>query len=308
VMGSRNPYTLSLDPVRRWLVWGDVGPDDADMDGKPMNGSNAGTDKTEEYDLATAPGNFGYPFFAGAKATKSGIDPAHPVIPAGANLNGYTLGLDTLPPAIAPIYAYARACAITGPIYRYDGDLNSSIKMPPHFNRKWLVTDFNGANKAYAFTVTDDGKSITANDPIFTKIQLNAPLDFQTGPDGAFYVVSYSGYRSVTSSTSIIRIEYNGTCRPALPKLELPVSIAHASRGAGGGPEIGVLPGRELSVAVRSAGAFVIRLYDLSGRPLATRNGSGSMQVTLKEARVAGVYLLQVAGPEGSRTLKLVRD
>jgi len=308
VMGSRNPYTLSLDPVRRWLVWGDVGPDDADMDGNPINGSKAATDKTEEYDLATAPGNFGYPFFAGAKATKSGIDPARPVIPAGSNLNGYTLGLDTLPPAIAPIYSYARACAITGPIYRYDGDLNSSIKMPPHFHRKWLVTDFNGANKAFAFTLSDDGKAITANDPVFTKIPFNAPLDFQTGPDGAFYVVSYSGYRSVTSSTSIIRIDYTGTCRPPLPKLETPTSIAQSRAAAIRGPEIVWLPGRELSLDVKSAGAFTLRLYDLSGRPLASRSGMGTMHVTLNEARGAGVYLLSVAGPEGSRTLKLVRD
>lgn len=310
VMGSRNPYTISLDPVRRWLVWGDVGPDDADMDGNPMNGSKAATDKTEEYDLATAPGNYGYPFFAGAKATKSGINAAKPVIPSGSNWNGYPPGLDTLPPAIAPIYAYPRACAITGPIYRYDGDLNSSIKMPPHFNRKWLVTDFNGANKAYAFSLSDDGKTITAQDPVFTKIALNAPLDFQTGPDGAFYVVSYSGYRSTTSSTAIIRIDYNGTCRPALPKLETPTALAPArgGNGAGPGPEIALLPGRELSLSVTSSGPFALRLYDLSGRPLASRNGSGTMHVTLAEAKGAGVYLLSVAGPEGVRTIKLVRD
>lgn len=308
VMGSRNPYTITLDPVRRWLTWGDVGPDDADMDGNPLNGSKAATDKTEEYDLATAPGNFGYPFFAGAKATKSGIDAARPVIPSGSDWGGYTHGLDTLPPAIAPIYPYPRACAITGPIYRYDGDLNSSVKMPPHFNRKWLVTDFNGANKAYAFTLSDDGKTITAQDPVFTKIPLNAPLDFQTGPDGAFYVVSYAGYRTSTSATAIIRIDYNGTCRPALPKLETPSAIASARTGAGIGPEIGLLPGRELSLAVKSAGPFALRLRDLSGKVLAERGGTGSMHVTFGEARAAGVYLVTVAGREGSRTLKLVRQ
>jgi hypothetical protein len=32
------------------------------------------------------------------------------------------------------------------------------------------------------------------------------------------------------------------------------------------------------------------------------------MRVNLEEARAAGVYLLSVSGPEGIRTLKLVRD
>ena len=308
VMGSRNPYTITLDPVRRWLTWGDVGPDEIDMDGNPINGSKAATDKTEEYDLTTVPGNFGYPFFAGAKTLKAGMNAARPVIPAGSNWNGVTPGLDTLPPAIAPIYPYPRACAITGPIYRYDGDLNSSIKMPPHFHRKWLVTDFNGANNVFAFTLSDDGKTITAKDPVFTKIPFNAPLDFQVGPDGAFYVNGYAGYRSTLNSTSIFRIEYTGTCRPLLPKLETTAIALARGRAGGTGPEIGVLPGRVLSLEVKSAGAFSLRLYDLAGKPLAARNGMGTMQVTLGEARGAGVYLLSVSGPEGSRTLKLVRD
>jgi cytochrome c len=308
IMGNRNPYTISLDPVRRWVVWGDIGPDDADMDGKPMNGANAATDKTEEYDLATAPGNYGYPFFAGAKAMKSGIDPARPIIPASTNWNGYSHGLDTLAPAIAPIYPFPRACAITGPIYRYDGDLNSSIKFPPHFHRKWIVSDFNHQNITYAVTVSDDGKTKLAQDLIFSKIALNGPLDIQAGPDGAIYVVSYSGYRTVTPNTSLIRIDYTGDCRPAVPKLETAGNTGiHGATGPSG-PEIVVLSGRELALNVKSAGAFVIRLYDLSGRPLATRSGKGTMHVTLEEARAAGVYLVSVAGPEGSRTFKLVRD
>lgn len=309
VMGSRNPYTLSLDPVRRWLVWGDIGPDAVDMDGKAINGSNAATDKTEEYDLATAPGNYGYPFFAGAKAMKSGIDPARPVIPAGSNWNGYAPGLDTLPPAIAAIYPYPRACAITGPIYRYDGDLNSSIKMPPHFHRKWMVTDFNGANKVYAVTLSEDGKAKTSEDPVFTNIPFNAPLDFQTGPDGAFYVVSYAGYRSSTSNTGIIRIEYSGDCRPVLPKLETPTGLAHDRHGAGDtGPAMRLLPGPELTLEVESAGAFTVRLYDFSGKTLAVRQGTGAARLTLEAAAGGGVFFLKATGPEGSRTLKLIRD
>jgi glucose/arabinose dehydrogenase len=306
VMGTRNPYTLSLDPVRRWAVWGDVGPDDFDMDGKAINGANSATDKTEEYDLATVPGNYGYPFFAGAKAMKTGIDAAKPVIPAGANWNGYAPGLDTLPPAIAPIFPFSRSCAVTGPIYRYDGDLNSSIKMPPHFNRKWFVTDFNGQNKVQAVTVSEDGRTKITQEPVFTKIALNAPLDFQAGPDGAFYIVSYAGYRTVTASTGIIRIDYMGACRPALPKLETSTFVNGNSEMAGHGPQVALLPGREFSIEVKSTGVFALRLLDLSGRLLAFRTGTGNMRIVLGEVRPVGVCILAVSGPEGSRTMRIL--
>jgi cytochrome c len=306
VMGARNPYSLSLDPIRRWAVWGDVGPDDFDMDGKAINGPNSGTDKTEEYDLATVPGNYGYPFFSGAKAMKAGIDPARPIIPAGTNWAGYPQGLDTLPPALAPLFPIPRACAMTGPIYRYDGDLNSSIKMPPHFHRKWFVTDFNGQNKVTAVTVSDDGKTKLAQDPVLTKIALHNPLDFQAGPDGAFYVSSYAGYRTVTDATSIIRIEYLGDCRPALPKAETTGIPGRLGSDVGLEPIVDVGE-RALSLEVRNAGRFSIRLFDLAGKPVAAREGMGPMRVTLGEAGAAGVYILSLTASGGNRTLKIIR-
>ncbi|MDB5047739.1 MAG: hypothetical protein JWO30_810, partial [Fibrobacteres bacterium] len=121
------------------------------------------------------------------------------------------------------------------------------------------------------------------------------------------YVSNYAGYRTVTDATSIVRIDYLGDCRPALPKVETTGIPEDRGGMRGRGPLVDVLPGRELSIEVKSAGAFVVRLFNLSGKPMATRSGIGTVKVTLGEARAAGVYILSVTASEGNRTLKVIR-
>jgi hypothetical protein len=270
--------------------------------------NSGGTEKTEEYDLATAPGNYGYPFFAGDFMTRPGTDVNAPAMPAGYGWEGAQPGLTTLPKAIAPIYAYKRACAVGGPLYRYDGDLKSSVKFPPHFQRKWLVSDFNQDNqKITAFTLKDDGTAITAQDQVLATFPLHAPLDMQFGPDGALYVNNYAGYRSRTTATGIIRIEYKGTCQPAEPKLEVPGGpngIAAAARG----PRVEILRGPGLSVSIPDAGRVDLEVRDLRGRPVAARTATGPGRFSLDEVHAAGVYFLSIRSAEGTRSLRFFMD
>lgn len=311
IMGNRNPYTIALDPVRRWVAWGDVGPDFFDMDKKAMNAAGS-PEKTEEYDLAKAPGNYGYPFFSGDYQTKSGINPAAPVMDDATDWGASGPGLKTLPPAIAPIWAYKRACAITGPIFRYDGDLNSSIKFPPHFNRKWMVTDFNGDNnKMTVFTLDPDAAKITASEQIFSSIPLHGPLDMQQGPDGALYVNNYDGYRSSGTNTGIIRIEYNGDCRPALPKLETPTAITFKPLRrdmAYSAPKVEILQTAGFAVSVATQEGFTLVVSDMMGRPVASRTAKGPAPVPLEELNHAGIYVLRATTREGTQTMKVIRN
>ncbi|MDB5105880.1 MAG: hypothetical protein JWP91_3569 [Fibrobacteres bacterium] len=263
IMGNRNPYTLTLDPVRRWVSWGDVGPDSY------KNPDSTGA-LTEEKDFATVPGNHGWPFFSGENyPIVAGINPAKPVMPA-INWGTTPRGLDTLPPATPSIFAYKQATSITGPLYRYDGDLNSSIKWPPHFNRKWFTSEFGGRGPITVVTLSEDGKKRLEQDTILKSLQLYNPLDFQAGPDGAMYVVNYAGYRSVTANTGIIRIEYAGTCRPALPKLETAVGIRPVTPSGREDREGISVRGRTLSMTFRGPHGLEIR--NLQGRAIRGSN------------------------------------
>jgi cytochrome c len=314
IMGNRNPYTIYVDPVRRWLTWGDVGPDAKNMDGGLMN-QQGSTEKTEEYDLAKAPGNYGYPFFSGDFATKPGANADAPAMPEGYKWEGSDPGLMVLPKAIPPIYPYKKACAITGPIYRYGGDVNSSIKFPPHFHRKWLVTDFNGdANRITVFTLNSEGTAITAEevvtgkDKVLVNAVLHAPLDMQFGPDGALYVNNYAGYRDRTTQTGIIRIEYSGPCRPLEPKLETVVGIKASRAPLAFGPTVEFIRASGLAVSVATASAFTLEVRDLRGRPVASKSSSGPAPVPLNEVSQSGVYFLTVHTAEGYRVHKFVKE
>lgn len=259
IMGNRNPYSITVDPVRRWVGWGDVGPDAI----KNPDGTGA---LTEEKNLAMAPGNHGWPFFAGNNfPIVAGTNAARPVIPPGTNWNGQPRGMDTLPPALPATLAYKQASALTGPLYRYDGALKSSIKLPPHFHRKWFVTEFGSGSPIVAITLSEDGKTRLAQDTLLKNIRPNAPLDFQAGPDGALYVLNYAGYRTVTAGTSIMRIEYTGTCHPVTPTLEQPVAVRmEAGRAASNGERTLRLRGNRMSVTF--TGPHGLEIRDLQGR------------------------------------------
>jgi glucose/arabinose dehydrogenase len=285
VMGARNPYTIAIDDGRHGVAWGDVGPD--------------GKGATEEHDFTTQPGFFGYPLWAGNQI---------PINPSGTtdkptNTAGDNTGLKDLPPAIPAIDPYNQSCAITGPVYYYYGaSAPSSVRMPPHLNGKWLVSDFS------RFTVTalgldDAGAKITARDPLFADIQLDRILDFQTGPDGAFYFVNYAGYRDWTSKTGIVRIVYKGDCRP---KTDLgPATVGIAGRIPGAAPAAARLAGDLLSI--EAMGPHSLEIRDLSGRLLLARRGHGPAAYSLAALRGSGLCVATLATPNGLSNFKLVR-
>jgi cytochrome c len=280
IKGSRNPYTMTVDPVRRWVMTGDVGPD---------NGA-----QMEEHNLYKTPAFGGWPYFAGKNlAYQGGKNAAAP-----SNTSKWNKGMKILPPATPSIRSYGTATAITGPIYRYDGDLASKVKLPPHFQRKWFIAEFE-QNWIRMVTLDDAGEKILKEEPIFQNRTWSNPIALEQGPDGALYVINYSGYFNATSGTSIVRISYTGDCRPALPKLEAPlpnpISLFRPGQGLrawrGSGTETSTLgPDRMLRLP---AGTAAFELFDLSGKKVWSSNvaqGPEWILVRVPEAVGQGVF------------------
>lgn len=217
-MGLRNPYSLTVDDVRGWVGWGDVGPDD-------------GMPDSEEWNLFTKPGNAGWPYFVGAN--RAWRPARNKVASAPSNTSPNNTGLQTLPPAIPATVGYGQSCAVTGPVYYYNGANPSKAKLPPHLHKKWLVTDWWKGNLEVV-TMSEDGSSVVSRQALLQQNTFNGPLDIQVGPDGALYVVEYgqqSGglWFSNNGSTAISRLTYTGSCHPELPG---PSSLGRDSRGA----------------------------------------------------------------------------
>jgi cytochrome c len=262
IMGNREPYTLTIDPKTQWVAWGEVGPD--------------GYGVTEEFNLATKPGNYGFPYFAGNNKLLTQGDGIHttpgnenPASPT--NTNAANSGLTDLPPATPATYAYNQSCAMTGPIYRYDGIPNSPIKMPPQFDGLWFTTDF--------LTSTMDTMSVDANGApgkfgkVFSQ-KLNRPTDFKVGPDGAFYAMNYSGNYNTNDQTSIVRLEYTGTCRPAVAT---PVSL-----GSPRALRADALRIEGYRVRVDLEGTSTLRVWDPSGKLWLDRKLTGGADFDIR--------------------------
>ena len=272
VMGVRNPYTMDYDNHTKRLVWGCVGPDGT---GKP----------TEEHNMTTTPGFFGWPWFAGQnQILRAGKDPAKPV-------HSSTTGLTELPPARGAINSYGQSAAITGPIYRYNGIIDSKVKFPPHFDGVWFVSDYNpGRSTVETVGVNAAGTAKTAQVRVFPNIRLNKLLDFKQGPDGALYVINYGGPDfSYSTSTSLDRIEYTGACRP--------ITSSIADRDGSAGPAFEL---RGMTLKVGEA-RHQVRVTDLAGREDFTIRGEqgGSHDLSLALKGRAGLHIVEVIAPSG---------
>jgi cytochrome c len=277
IMGNRNPYSISLDPQTGWTAWGEVGPD--------------GFGQTEEFNLASKPGNYGWPYFAGNNMViKSGKSPDAPV-----NNSPLNTGLVNLPPAIPATYAYNQACAITGPVYRYNSVANSPVKMPPQFDGVWFVTDFNNYG---AIGQTLDTMSIDANGKpgkfgrVFPAWKMIRPIEFQMGPDGALYVVNYAGYFTADPAASIVRIEYTGTCRPAVTTgiLRNPSGSLRSTFEVQGS-----------RIAVNAESDWELKVRDLEGKTWSSQRGRGPLSYDLRSllGGRTGLYVATL-GSEGA--------
>lgn len=254
IMGDRNPYTLTLDDRTGRLAWGELGPN--------------GTDTTEEDNITKAPGNYGYPYYAGHQVvlTANAGTPEKPL-----NNNPKNTGLKELPPAVPAARAYLRSAAMTGPIYRYaDAPKNSALKFPPQFDGMWFVTDFN-SNEIDTIQLDPSGTKMNSIGRVFKTWNLAAPLDFQQGPDGALYVLNYGGYFSSTAATALVRLEYHGSCRPeSVTGLAEPQRLGRTSLEAFG-----------FTLAVEDAGEHRLQVADLRGHVLAEFRGSGQARYDL---------------------------
>ncbi len=147
VMGNRNPFRISIDSETGWLYWGEVGPD---------AGSDSGSRGPRGYDeinQARQAGNFGWPYvIADNKAYRDfnfDTGTSGPAFNPAALINNSpnNTGPVNLPPAQGALiwYPYATSSqfpelgtggrtAMAGPVYHFDPELDSRIKLPEYFD------------------------------------------------------------------------------------------------------------------------------------------------------------------------------
>lgn len=273
VMGNRNPFSLTLDPATGWLFWADVGPQAGAFS------SAKGPAGMDEFNVATTAGNYGWPMFVGPNLPYNKYDYINnvtgPLFDSTRPINDsrFNTGIQELPPSRGPLVSYGKdgknnpwtgfqrgsAVPLAGPVYRYQGSNPSPYKLPPHFDGKWIIGDYEaGWLKVIAF----DAKGEKAVDvkPVFQGLTFpEKMIDLKIGPDGALYVLEWG-------SQALSRIEYSGTCLPA-------VGLAPAFRKESfRSPRLLAGGIRHLALPV---GAKGFTLFDLQGRRVWSYLGTG---------------------------------
>ncbi len=274
-MGHRNPYTINVDPYTGWLSWGDIGPDAGSVQ------ADRGPAGNDEFNLVKAPGFMGWPYFVGANQAYVKWDYVNDKslnvkwdVNSPMNTSPLNTGVQKLPPAHGAILPESKqpnftpllpqgggTCAISGPVYRYDGSNPSTIKLPPHFNGKWIVGEFS-KNWLKVASVDTGLTRVTDLQDFPTAIPgQNSMLGLQLGPDGALYYLNYAGWFNSSTSTKIGRLEYVGKCLPSTPVPVLPTAIQPPAVKRGM-----VMPLTSGNALTLPRGYSNVELYTLSGK------------------------------------------
>jgi cytochrome c len=230
IMGCRNPYRIAFDNKRKFLYWGDVGPD-AGKD------STRGPRGYDEINQARKPGFFGWPYFIAdnkpyelvdfnTQAYLGKNDPAHPV-----NRSPNNTGVQNLPPAQKAFIFYPYAAspefpevgsggrtAMAGPtFYKQDFPVGSPTKFPDYYDGKLFIYEWmRGWMMAVSLKPNGDYESM---EPFLPATRLSNPTDMQFGADGSLYMLEYgSTWFGKDANARLIRIRYEAGNRS--PKVQ----------------------------------------------------------------------------------------
>jgi glucose/arabinose dehydrogenase len=248
-MGHRNPYHPRIDTKSGWIFTGEVG---LDAGSTTAYTPTRGPEGREEWNLATAPGNYGHPYCVGnntpwrkftspATTWNAGTgDTAFYNCAAIQNVSPNNYGIVNLPPARAASLWYSNAnstddgsrlgftsgeTAVGGPMYRYDSTLVSPIKFPPQYEGKVFFFDWANENKSSFRVVTlqpngtiDTGAAATPRFPgsTLSALPTGSYIDMQFGPhDGAMYLIKGSNTYNNFNQAALYRVSYTGTINNA---------------------------------------------------------------------------------------------
>jgi glucose/arabinose dehydrogenase/PKD repeat protein len=262
-MGNRNPYRIWVDTkANNTLYWGEVGPDAG------ATVANRGPAAFDEFNRATGPGNYGWPYCGGPNVAYNDWDFAANAprgwFPCGGstgpvNNSPRNTGLQQLPPTRPALVWEQHGGSVQWPqldspggcgspnhteVYHYDPNLNSSVKWPQYYDNKWIISEYcRNWVKAVNF---DNGNPATGNpvagqvEPVLAGSPFVHPIDWQFGPDGSMYMLEYgSGYFSGAADAGLYKINYVQGGRSPIAKATVnkdnglaPLAVTFSSAGS----------------------------------------------------------------------------
>jgi cytochrome c len=220
VKGNRNPFRIGVDQRNGHLFWGEVGPDAS------VDSLRRGPKGHDEFNLATKPGFFGWPYFVGnnkpywkydfeKKESLFEFDPKAP-----KNTSPNSTGIEILPPATPALiwYPYDESVefpmlgtggrnAMAGPVFYRSDYEKSDVRFPGYFDGMVFFYDWM-RNWIFTVKLTEDFQYDTM-ERFMPSTVFDKPVDMQFAKDGSLYVLEYGTFWSSQNDDSgIYRIEF----------------------------------------------------------------------------------------------------
>lgn len=222
ILGSRNPYRMSVDPQTGWIYWGDVGPD-------AINDlANYGPRGYDEINQARQPGNFGWPYVIADNKPYRDYDfatglsgPAfNPAAPQNTSPNN--TGAINLPAAQSALIWYPYAVSsefpelgsggrtvMAGPVYNFNPASASPIKLPEYFDGTLIMFDW--SRHQFWEAKLDGAGNLLKINRIFSGLSFVRPIDAEMGRDGGLYVLEWgTNFSGGNADAKLVRIEFTG--------------------------------------------------------------------------------------------------
>ncbi|MYV54059.1 PQQ-dependent sugar dehydrogenase [Streptomyces sp. SID3212] len=261
VMGVRNPYRVWVDKkANNTLYWGEVGPDAG------ATIPNRGPAAYDEFNRATGPGNYGWPYCGGPNVSYNDWDFAANTprgwFPCGGsagpvNNSPRNTGIQQLPPTKPALVWEQHGGSKEWPqldtpggcgspnhteVYHYDPNLNSDVKWPQYYDNKLLISEYcrNWIKEVQFNNGNPSTGTPTAIEPVLDGMRFVHPIDSEFGPDGSLYLLEYgSGYFSGAEDAGLYKINYVQGGRSPLAKASVnrdnglaPLAVTFSSAGS----------------------------------------------------------------------------
>jgi cytochrome c len=221
VMGTRNPFRISIDQKTGFLYWGDVGPDAGE------DSVGFGSRGYDEVNQARKAGYFGWPYFIGNNypyndydyaSNKSGplFDPRKP-----DNSSPNNTGARDLPEAMPAMiyYPYSPSSefpmvgeggrnAMAGPVFYADMFPESNRRLPAYYDKKLFTYDW---MRGWVMAVTlNDAGDFVRMERFLPNMLFNNLVDLLLSPAGDFYAFEYgTNWFTQNMDARLIHIQYS---------------------------------------------------------------------------------------------------
>ncbi|MDX1910381.1 MAG: ThuA domain-containing protein [Saprospiraceae bacterium] len=230
VMGCRNPFRISYDERRKFLFWGDIGPDAGKAD------TARGPLGHDEINRAREAGNFGWPYFVADNQAYRDFDfntrlPGTYFDPkAPRNDSPNNTGAQQLPPAQPafiwypygknrdfPILGTGGRNAMAGPVY-YADQYPASTRFPDYYDGKVIVYDW---MRSWLMAVTlDSAGNFHRLEPFADSVKLSRPMDMFFDRNGTLWLIEYgTRWYSSNEDARLSRIDFVRDNRAPVAKI-----------------------------------------------------------------------------------------